>query len=79
MLSTPTPTPTCNDGIKIESVDTLIENGEQEALRSQWLTAVLKFSSVHGLIQLPKNDSLRVLATLSEFLFFPSESSFLFH
>ena len=69
-IPTPNTTPTYNDGIKIESIDTLIENREQEALRSQWLTAVLKFISVHGLCQLPKNDSLRVLAMISGFFIF---------
>ena len=81
MLSNPTliHTPTDIDKLKIESVDTLTENEEQEARKSQWLTEILKFSSVHGLIQLPNNDSLTALAILSEVLVFPSESFFLFH
>lgn len=81
MLSNPTliHTPTDIDKLKIESVDTLTENEEQEARKSQWLTEILKFISVHGLIQLPNNDSLTALAILSEVLVFPSESFFLFH
>ena len=81
MLSNPTliHTPTDIDKLKIESVDTLTENEEQEARKSQWLTEILKFSSVHGLIRLPNNDSLTALAILSEVLVFPSESFFLFH
>lgn len=38
------------------SVETPVEKGEQEAFSSQWLTAILKSSSVYGLIQLKKNS-----------------------
>ena len=78
-LIPPYPHPHRHWQLKIESVDTLTENEEQEARKSQWLTEILKFSSVHGLIQLPDNDSSRALAILSEVLVFPSESFFLFH
>ena len=71
MLCNPTLTHTPTD------IDRL--NEEQEACKSRWLTEILKFSSVHGLIQLSNNDSLRALAILSEVLVFPSESFVLFH